>query len=73
VKRALVKFCVSIFYGIPLPGKPSLRQKKAQALTEYVLILGAIALACMAASKVFHSMLLQCYKNLVFILCIPIP
>ena len=47
--------------------------KKAQAAVEYALILACVALVCMAGAKVFHLMLLQCYKNFVFMISIPLP
>jgi hypothetical protein len=50
-----------------------LKNKSAQAATEYIILLACIALACVAGSKIFHLALLQCYKNFVFMLSIPIP
>jgi hypothetical protein len=47
--------------------------KSAQAVTEYVFLLACIALICVAGSRIFHLALVQCYKNFVFMMLIPIP
>jgi hypothetical protein len=49
------------------------KNKTSQAVTEYVLVLGCVALICLAGSKIFHLALVQCYKNFVFMFLIPMP
>jgi len=50
-----------------------LRGNKAQALTEYILIVAIIALVCMSGAKIFQMGLVNAFKNFITILQIPIP
>jgi hypothetical protein len=59
--------------GGKMTGVKILKNKSAQAVTEYILLLACIALISMAGSKFFHLALVQCYKNFVFTFLIPIP
>ncbi|HRU39896.1 MAG TPA: hypothetical protein P5511_08470 [Candidatus Goldiibacteriota bacterium] len=44
-----------------------------QAVTEYVLVIACVALACFASAKLFHAALAEAYRRLALILMLPIP
>jgi hypothetical protein len=71
--RFFVKGAVSQFLGEKVAQGKILKNKSAQAVTEYIILLACIALICMAGSKIFHLALLQCYRKIVIMLSIPIP
>lgn len=47
--------------------------KKAQAMTEYILIILLISVFCILASKIFQICMNNAFENFVFALSIPIP
>ncbi len=47
--------------------------KKAQAVTEYILIILFISIFCILAAKFFQIAINNSFENFVFVLSIPIP
>ncbi|MBP7792240.1 MAG: hypothetical protein KA120_04170 [Candidatus Goldbacteria bacterium] len=50
-----------------------LKNKKAQAMVEYVLIIFFVAFFCISALKIFKVCMNNAFENFVFVLSIPIP
>lgn len=47
--------------------------KKAQAMTEYILIIMLVTVFCILAIKIFQICMNNAFENFVFVLSIPIP
>ncbi|MCX8094158.1 MAG: hypothetical protein N3E50_08340 [Candidatus Goldbacteria bacterium] len=50
-----------------------IKNKKAQAMTEYVLIILLIAVFCILAANFFQLCMKNAFENFIFALSIPIP
>lgn len=47
--------------------------RKGQAFTEYVLILGLVAITCLAGINIFSKVICRYYSNIVKVYMVPIP
>ena len=50
-----------------------IKGKKAQAMTEYLLMTALCAIACIAAAKGFQFLLVKFYENISLLISVPIP
>lgn len=50
-----------------------IKNKKAQAATEYILIVMLVAVFCILAAKFFQICMKNAFENFIFVLTIPIP